>query len=190
MEDICITGLCKAFGGKRVLRDLDLTIPAGSTLCLMAPSGAGKTTLLRILAGLEQADAGSITGLSGYRTGMVFQENRLMGGFSLVDNIRLVSPGLTRDAILPVLDRFMLRDSADQPVRELSGGMARRTALLRALLSDADLLLLDEPFTGLDQETLSQVLEETRLRLPGRTCVMATHQPEEAEALGARIVSL
>ncbi len=113
-----------------------------------------------------------------------------MGGFSLVDNIRLVSPGLTRDAILPVLDRFMLRDSADQPVRELSGGMARRTALLRALLSDADLLLLDEPFTGLDQETLSQVLEETRLRLPGRTCVMATHQPEEAEALGARIVSL
>ena len=68
--------------------------------------------------------------------------------------------------------------------------MARRTALLRALLSDTDLLLLDEPFTGLDGETLAVVLEETRRLLADRTCVLVTHRPEEAEALGARVISL
>ena len=190
MEDIRIRGLGKAFGEKQVLREVSLTIPAGGTVCLMAPSGAGKTTLLRMLAGLETPDAGEITGLAGYRTGMVFQEDRLIGALSPVENIRLVAPERSRDSLLPLLERFLLRDCADQPARELSGGMARRTALLRALLSDANLLLLDEPFTGLDGETLAVVLEETRALLAGRTCVLVTHRPEEAEALGAEIVSL
>ena len=190
MEDITIRGLCKSYGEKQVLRDLNMTIPAGQVTCLMAPSGAGKTTLLRILAGLEKTDAGEIIGLAGYRTGMVFQEDRLIGAFSPVENIRLVAPERSRASLLPLLERFLLKDCADQPAAELSGGMARRTALLRALLSDADLLLLDEPFTGLDGETLGVVLGETRALLADRTCVLVTHRAEEAEALGAGITGL
>ena len=77
MADICITGLCKAYDGKPVLRDFSAVLPAGRVTGLMAPSGAGKTTLLRILMGLEQPDAGSVAGLEGRRMSAVFQEDRL-----------------------------------------------------------------------------------------------------------------
>ena len=132
MADICITGLCKAYDGKPVLRDFSAVLPAGRVTGLMAPSGAGKTTLLRILMGLEQPDAGSVAGLQGRRMSAVFQEDRLCDNLDAVANVRLVTPGISSAQALDALNAVGLGGCAGQPARELSGGMRRRVALLRA----------------------------------------------------------
>ena len=176
MQDIVIRGLCKAFDGKQVLRDFSAALPAGQVTGLMAPSGAGKTTLLRILMGLETPDRGTITGLEGLR---------LSENLEPVSNLRLVTPALSRTAAAEALAAVGLTDCQRQPARELSGGMRRRVAILRALLAEYDLLFLDEPFKGLDQETKEIVMADTRRRCAGRTVLFVTHDPAELEALGA-----
>ena len=176
MRDIMIQGLYKAFDGKQVLRDFSAVLPAGRVTGLMAPSGTGKTTLLRILMGLERPDRGTITGLQGLRLSAVFQEDRLCENLNPVSNLRLVTPALSREG---------LTDCLTQPVRELSGGMRRRVAILRALLAEYDLLFLDEPFKGLDRETKEVVMADTRRRCDGRTVLFVTHDPTELEAMGA-----
>ena len=168
MQDIVIRGLCKAFDGKQVLRDFSAALPAGQVTGLMAPSGAGKTTLLRILMGLETPDRGTITGLEGLRLSAVFQEDRLCENLNPVSNLRLVTPALSRTAAAEALAAVGLTDCQRQPARELSGGMRRRVAILRALLAEYDLLFLDEPFKGLDQETKEIVMADTRRRCAGR----------------------
>ena len=135
MQDIVIRGLCKAFDGKQVLRDFSAALPAGQVTGLMAPSGAGKTTLLRILMGLETPDRGTITGLEGLRLSAVFQEDRLCENLDPVSNLRLVTPTLSRAAAEEALKAVGLTDCLHQPTRELSGGMRRRVAILRALLA-------------------------------------------------------
>ena len=95
MQDIIIRHLNKSYGGNPVLKDLSALIPAGKLTAVMAPSGTGKTTLLRILAGLEKPDSGEITGLSGLRVSMVFQEDRLIDSLDAAANIRITAPGLT-----------------------------------------------------------------------------------------------
>lgn len=190
MPDIIVENLTKRYDGRAVLDGLSLTLSSGEISCLMAPSGAGKTTLLRLLAGLEAPDGGSVTGVHDGPIGMVFQEDRLLEWLDPVENLRLVSPGLTRSDALDALGRFGLGDSAGKPVQTLSGGMRRRVALLRALLSEAELLLLDEPFNGLDDQTRRQVIEETRALIRGRTTVLVTHDPEDAALVGGRVVSL
>jgi len=190
MRDIAIDHLSKAYGGRDVLRDLCLRFPGGGLSCLMAPSGAGKTTLLRILMGLEAPDSGRVTGLEGARIAPVFQEDRLLEGLDALANLRLVTPGLDEARAQDALQAFGLGDCAGQPVSELSGGMRRRVALLRALLSDGDVLLLDEPFTGLDADTRAQVIRETLALARGRTTVVVTHDPEAAALLGAEVYTL
>ena len=190
MADIRIANLCKAFDGKPVLRDFTAVIPSGRVTAVMGPSGSGKTTLLRILMGLERPGSGQITGLDGLRLSAVFQEDRLMEQLSAVENIRLVDPAVTPAQALALLGGLKMDAPADQPVRELSGGMKRRTALARALLAPYDLLLLDEPFKGLDEATKAGVTGMVREAVRGRTVVLVTHDPEEAAALGAAVVTL
>ncbi len=185
MEDIVISGLSKSFAGKPVLEHVSAVLTAGQVTGLTAPSGAGKTTLLRILMGLERPDSGRIAGLAGLRLSAVFQEDRLCGHLSPVANLRLVTPSLTRAQAAEALTAVGLGGCLDQPARELSGGMARRVAILRALLAPYDLLLLDEPFRGLDRETKALVLDDTRRRGAGRTVLMVSHDPAELEAMGA-----
>ena len=185
MQDIVIRGLSKAFDGKQVLRDFSAVLPEGQVTGLMAPSGAGKTTLLRILMGLETPDRGTITGLQGLRLSAVFQEDRLCENLNLVSNLRLVTPTLSQSAAEKALTAVGLTDCLHQPVRELSGGMRRRVAILRALLAEYDLLFLDEPFKGLDRETKEVVMADTRRRCDGRTVLFVTHDPTELEAMGA-----
>ena len=185
MRDIMIQGLYKAFVGKEVLRDFSAVLPAGRVTGLMAPSGTGKTTLLRILMGLERPDRGTITGLQGLRLSAVFQEDRLCENLNPVSNLRLVTPALSREAAEAALAAVGLTDCLNQPVRELSGGMRRRVAILRALLAEYDLLFLDEPFKGLDRETKEVVMADTRRRCDGRTVLFVTHDPTELEAMGA-----
>lgn len=179
-----IQHLCKSFDGKVVLDHVSLTLESGGTACLMAPSGRGKTTLLRCIAGLETPDSGQITDLP-ERIAYVFQEDRLCDGFSAVDNIRLVTgKALGEGEIRRHLEELGLAGSLDQPVRELSGGMRRRVVISRAVCFGADLLLLDEPFKGLDDEARQQTADYI-LRHRGAAAILCvTHDREDASALG------
>ena len=190
MQDIAIEHLSKAYDGKPVLRDVCLRFPAGRVSCLMAPSGAGKTTLLRILMGLEVPDSGTVRGLENAKIAPVFQEDRLLEALDAAANLRLVNPALRSREAQDALAAFGLADIAGQPVALLSGGMRRRVALLRALLSDGDVLLMDEPFNGLDDATRALVIRETLRRIAGRTAILVTHDPEEAALAGAAILTL
>ena len=183
---IAIHKLCKAFDGKAVLRDFSCTLEDECVTALMAPSGAGKTTLLRILMGLETADSGKISGLSGRRQAAVFQEDRLLDFMNPVDNIRLTAPKLSRAAALREMAAMGLTDCENQPARELSGGMRRRVAILRALLCGADVIFLDEPFKGLDEATKALVVAETKRLCAGKTVLLVTHEEKEAGMMGAQ----
>ena len=190
MQDITLINISKRFGDKQVLSRVSLTLPKGETTCLMAPSGAGKTTLLRILLGLLAPDEGRVEGLEGRKLAAVFQEDRLVETMDPVSNLRLFSPKLSRIAVKDALIAFGLEDSLRQPVRELSGGMRRRVALLRALLTDWDFLALDEPFKGLDAETKRTVIRRTREYTDGKTVLLVTHDEEEAEWMGSKVVGV
>lgn len=193
-EFIRIEHLNKSYHGRPVLQDLSLSIPTGQITAVMAPSGVGKTTLLRILMGLEAADSGQVEGLDGLRLSAVFQEDRLCANLSPVSNIRLVTgSSLSRQEILSALAQAGLSDCAGQPARELSGGQRRRVALLRALLAPWDLLLLDEPFKGLDTETRKQIMDYVLLHFhkkPGRTVLLVTHDESEAAYMAENVFTL
>ncbi len=176
----------KSFEGKPVLSGFSAVFPE-DCWCLMAPSGAGKTTLLRLICGLEQPDAGRVEMPPGTRFGVVFQEDRLCQGLSAVKNLQLVCPKERAEALLR---EILPADCLAQPVRELSGGMRRRVAVARAMASESDVLLMDEPFTGLDEETKAQVMDFVLRRRQGRLLLLATHQQEEAEALDATVIRL
>lgn len=196
-EQILIEHLYKAYGKNQVLSDFSARLEKGKTTCIMAPSGRGKTTLLRILAGLEEQDSGRITGLEDMKKSMVFQEDRLCENLSASANIRLVRQkkpwGREKDAeqkIKEAMKAVGLSGCESQPVREFSGGMKRRTALLRALYSEWDLLLLDEPFKGLDEETKEKVIQYTKNKCEGKTVVFVTHDRNEAEKMSDRIYQM
>ena len=184
MNQIRIDSLCKSYEGKPVLRNFSAVIEPGKTTALMAPSGSGKTTLLRILMGLEQPDGGTVEGMEGLRISAVFQEDRLCENLSCADNIRLINPAHSREEVRKALETFGL-DCPDRKARELSGGMRRRVAILRALLAPYDLLLLDEPFRGLDRERKEGVMAQTCRCCRGRTVLLVTHDETELTAMQA-----
>jgi len=188
--ELRVDNLCKSYGGVPVLRNVSFIAGPGVT-CVMAPSGTGKTTLLRILLGLEPPDSGSITGLEGRRISAVFQEDRLLPDRSAPENLRFVlGPAFQRREVLALLAELGLAEAAEKPVREFSGGMRRRTALARALSVPFDLLLLDEPFAGLDQENRLRCIQAIRRRSAGKAVLLVTHDQADAEALDAGIIRL
>lgn len=181
---IQLTNVCKSYNGKPVLHQLSCSFPDGSVTAVMAPSGTGKTTLLRLLLELEQPDSGTITGIPA-RKSALFQENRLCSNLSVLANVRMAGKN---SSTIDLLTRLGLQDSLHKPASQLSGGMARRAALARALLHDSDLLVLDEPFTGLDEENRRLAAEAIRQYRNGRTTVFVTHRQEDVELLGAEQV--
>lgn len=189
--DIVINRLSKKFGNKEVLRDFSLRIKEGTSLSVMAPSGKGKTTLLKIIAGLETADEGYIEGLENKKISMVFQEDRICLALNALSNIRLVCrKGIQEKQIYQELEKVGLKGNEKHPVKELSGGMKRRVAIVRALLAPYDILLLDEPFTGLDNESKKKIIDYIKEKNKMRTIILVTHDHWEAEALGNEIVFL
>ena len=186
MRDIVVSGICTSFGETEVLNGLSAIFPVGKTGCITAPSGIGKTTLLRILRGLESLDSGSISELENVTVGSVFQEDRLCENMTAADNIKLVSPKLDDKEILSAMQAVGLVDCEKRIVSELSGGMRRRVAILRAVLFDADLYLLDEPFKGLDTDTKSDVIAFIKRKLFGKTVILVTHDPEEAKQMNCQ----
>ena len=181
-DRITISRLSKSYDGRHVLQDYSLTMAEGQRYVLMAPSGAGKTTLLKILTGLDNADAGEITGMP-ERIGMMFQEDRLCEDCDAVCNIMLGMCCADAEQIRQEAAGILPEGCLGQPVRELSGGMRRRVALLRAVLSDAALLILDEPFAGLDEENRVRTAAYLLDKLNGRTLLVTTHREEDAGLL-------
>lgn len=186
MMALIIRNLSKSYHGVTVFQNVNLELEDGGVYCLMAPSGAGKTTLLRILMGLEQADAGTVSGISRGQVGAVFQEDRLCQELGAIKNVRLIRPACSETQIRRELSELLPYDSLEKPVSQYSGGMRRRVALVRAMVSAGPVLLMDEPFNGLDPETKEAAIRYVQSRRNGRTLLFSTHQAGEAEALMAR----
>ena len=184
--DIVINSLSKKYGEKEVIKNFSARIKDGSVLSVMAPSGGGKTTLLRILAGLETADKGYIEGLENKKVSMVFQEDRLCNDLNAITNIRII----TDSRIYDELEKAGLKGNEKYPVRELSGGMRRRIAIVRALMADYDILILDEPFAGLYWENKKRMADYIKEKSKGKTVILVTHDKAEAEIMGGEILNL
>ena len=185
-----ISHLTKRFGDKTLFEDLDLTLTAPAVL--WAPSGWGKTTLLRILMGLEMPTSGTVQGVG--KVSAVFQEDRLCPQLTAVENVALVLPGPIdqyKKQIEMDFQQLGLDDAAlSLPARKLSGGQKRRAALLRALWAESDTLLLDEPFIGMDPETMKKAAALLKARCQDRNVLLATHDREAIEALGWDVIEL
>lgn len=191
VRDVELREVRKAYDGRAVLDGISLTLVAGEVVCLMAPSGSGKTTLLRVLLGLEAPDSGEIVGTTPGRVAAMFQEDRLCETLTPVENVTLVLPGRARRSeVRALLEEILPASCMDQPSMELSGGMRRRVSLVRAMAFPSDLVVLDEPFTGLDTATRREAIEFVLRHRHGRTLLVATHGEGDAELLGARLVNL
>ena len=189
--DIVLEGVSKTYEGKPVLQDVSLRFEEGKVTAIMGPSGQGKTTLLKILLGLESCE-GSVQGMEGRRPAVVFQESRLLPWLSLKQNLELVcGPGKDRE-IAEALALMELTDAADKKPSELSGGMQRRGALARAIAYGGDVLVLDEPFTGLDEDLKERIAGKlaAQWRESGKTVLFVTHDSAEALRYADTIVKL
>ena len=170
-----------AYGEKTPVRILTRTLSAAGVIGVFGASRSGKTSLVRLLAGRLQPTSGTVEGLCGKRVSMVFQEDRLLPWRTALENVALVRDGSSGDATR-LLDAMELSAEAEKLPAALSGGMQRRVALARALNFGGDVLLLDEPFKGLDEALRARVIAAVRGRFP--LTVIATHDRAEAEALG------
>lgn len=187
---LTIEHLTKQFGEKMLFRDLCLTVDGPAVL--WAPSGWGKTTLLRILMGLDTPTAGRVRGVG--RAAAVFQEDRLCPQLTALQNVTLVLPGSEKQYKEQIEADFqqlgMDTAALALPAARLSGGQKRRTALLRALWAPSDTLLLDEPFTGMDPDTLAAAAALLRTRCGTEPVLLATHDREAIRLLGWPVIEL
>lgn len=183
--------LAKSFDDQLVFSHLNMHIEEGERICLMAPSGSGKTTLLRILLGLESYDSGTLINPHTSSMAVVFQEDRLCDALSAVDNVALVcKPGVSRRSLRAMLCEVLPNEVLDKQVAYLSGGQRRRVALVRAFACDAHLLVLDEPFSGLDSETRSEVAQFMLHHQNNATLLVSTHGEHDHVSLHARVIRL
>ena len=187
--------LKKSFGKIRQRRDyyealkgVSFTVPKGRIVGIIGKNGSGKSTLLRTIAGVFSPDEGTVEGLDPSRLSAVFQEDRLCENLSAMANIRLACLSKDKKVIADQMDQIGLAGCANQPVRELSGGMRRRIALLRAINAPGDVLILDEPFKGLDDKTKENVILFVDRSCKGRTLLCVTHDEDEVGALNAKQV--
>lgn len=173
------------FGDRPVLDHFMLTVPEEGLTFLAGPSGVGKTTLLRVLAGLLAPETGEVS-LPG-RSVLLFQEDRLFPGRTVREQVEAVLPKARRREAVGWLTLVELEGDASKRPGELSGGMARRTALARALAVEGEVLLLDEPFAGVDLPRAERIL--SRLRELGKPVLLTGHAPELARRCD-RVVGL
>ncbi|MCW8827647.1 MAG: ATP-binding cassette domain-containing protein [Gammaproteobacteria bacterium] len=201
---VTVSGLCKRYGGQTVVDAVDLEVRAGECFGLLGPNGAGKTTVLRMLMGMTPPDGGEIKVL-GYpvpqqarqmrqQMGVVPQQDSLDPDFTVVENLRTYASyfGISRaelgSRIGRLLDFASLQHKADARIDALSGGMKRRLTMARALVNDPQLVILDEPTTGLDPQARQLIWQRLRALLSqGRTLILTTHYMDEAQRLCDRL---
>jgi lipooligosaccharide transport system ATP-binding protein len=200
-------GVSKQFGARVAVQDLDLEVPAGLCFGLLGPNGAGKTTTLRMIYGVTHATKGEVRVFDvdvardprrvRARLGVTLQENSLIEVLSPVDNLRVfgryhrLEHREIESRIEELIDFLDLRSHADAPVQTLSGGFQRRLAIALSLMNRPELLILDEPTTGLDPAVRLSLWQRVRaLREAGTTILLTTHYMDEAERLCDRLVIL
>lgn len=179
-QTLCCKKLYKAYGEKRVIQDFSTVYESGETYYLTNPSGSGKTTLLRLLCGLEKPDSGEVAAKKDtlkddtpFYFSMVFQEDRLCMDYSAVRNVEMVTGDRKRAA--EALSLLLEKEALNKPCSQLSGGMKRRVALVRAMEAESDCVLLDEPFAGMDAMTKDKAEAYITERQQGRILIIATH---------------
>jgi len=199
-----IRSLCKSYDGQRVVDNIDLQVQRGECFGLLGPNGAGKTTTLRMMLGMTPPESGELIILEqpvsqgSYQVrqqiGVVPQMDNLDPDFSVVENLRTyasyfnLSGEVVRERIQELLEFARLTNKADEQIDSLSGGMKRRLTLARALVNDPELLILDEPTTGLDPQARQLIWQRLReLKHAGHTLIMTTHYMEEAQRLCDRL---
>ncbi len=173
---------------QEILKDFSLKVADGQCVCLKGPSGCGKTTVLRLAMGLISPDSGLVSGCE--KPSVVFQEDRLLNGLTLKTNVLL--PPLTEEQqtnAIELIKEAGLYDALNKKVRHLSGGMKRRTAIVRAVAFQGDALILDEPFNGIDRENKLKMAEMIKREFlqKGKPVLMVSHVDSDAEILNATI---
>ena len=162
---IKLTNIFKSYDSNSVINNLSLTINDSEKIAIMGKSGCGKTTLLRIIANLEKIDSGSKEGYSTEDIAFVFQEPRLFSHLNVLENITIVSQlprEQAKERALTLLSNIGLAEFSNYYPDELSGGMAQRVSIARAMITDAPILLLDEPFSALDESTRLHMIDILR----------------------------
>lgn len=192
---ISARGLEKRYGGRRVLGSVDLELARDGFLVVTGPNGSGKTTLLRLLTGLAAPSAGSLEievgrGCIGYlaHEPLVYRELSGLENLDLFGRLYHVSE--RRERVGMLLERFGLWDARNERVSSYSRGMTQRLALCRALLHEPELLVLDEPYTGLDEQGAALLDRELRELTGTRTFVVSTHDPPRLEPLATGRLAL
>lgn len=187
--DIEIKNISKSYEDTKVLDNISHTFKAGTTTCIMGKSGVGKTTFINIITGLEIADSGYVTPNIQYS--VVFQENRLIQELTPVTNIlAVVDKSVKKEVIINSLLEVINKDCLYKRVSQLSGGMKRRVAIVRAMLAQSQVVILDEPFAGLDDVTKSVTIKYIKKMLNGRTLIVVTHDETDIQLLGAEVFNI
>ena len=176
---ITLQNVTCAYEGKTVLQGLSFAFPERGCVGILGPSGAGKTTLLRLLMGQIKPAGGTLTGLEDSRISVVFQEDRLLSQLTPAQNVALVNDSLDPRGFLAAM---ALSDAAEAPLSSLSGGMRRRVSIARALQYGGDVLLLDEPFKGLDDALRARILPVIKSAFP--LVIVTLHERREADFFG------
>lgn len=183
--------ICKSYKSNVVLNGFSHEFKDGTVTAVMGASGCGKSTLISILMGVIPADSGEVIAPDKFKRSAVFQENRLCENLTAAANIRMVTgKRFSSEQIDEQLSAVGLYGIAKKPVRELSGGMKRRVALVRALMAEYDVLFLDEPFKGLDEQTKHCVMRYCRDKTAGKTVIMVTHDKSECDFLANEVIYL
>ena len=192
LNKIEIKNLCFSYGKKEILKNLNLTITAKKPLVLLGESGFGKTTLLRLLLGFIKPDSGEILGIDKDTViSVLYQEDRLFPHLTVYKNLKLIKKNLSPSEAGALLGELNLKEEVlDKLPKELSGGMKRRVALARALIFPSELLLLDEPFQGLDEENRKAAIRALIKYRADRVLLVITHEAEDAVSLGADMVRI
>ena len=175
--------ICLSFEGRVILNKVSFSLPDAGVFALMGSSGIGKSSLLKILSGLLAPDSGTIRGLDNLRVGILFQEDRLLPWHTALKNVMLAMEHPSQEEARILLDTLEIGDSADAYPAVLSGGMKRRVALARAIAFSPDVLLLDEPFSGIDEQIKGRISPFIQKSAP--LIIFSTHNAKDAGLMGA-----
>ena len=189
---VSIQHISKSFGSQKVLNDVSLEIPAGQIVGLLGPNGAGKSTLMKILIGLWSADSGTVSAPS--RIGYLPENNLLYEEMYVTEYLQFMAK-MTNDKcqmtnVDALIDKVGLTPERHKHIRELSKGYRQRVGLAQALLGDPELLILDEPTTGLDPNQLVEIRSLIRSLGKDRTVILSTHIMQEVREMCDRVVIL